>query len=146
MVKKNTQLRCFINSENIWLQLWHLGQGIIVFFKLFVVDMTVPNFLWVKNQELVIFLCGTNLAYFHDIIIILFNVKTCTHNILKSPQNHVITHTNNYCKVHVCYFTYINYLQYVNEIKPTIYIFASFNQTFPRLCCLKNASCSLQRS
>ena len=32
-------------------------------FKLFVVDMPVPNFLWVRNQELVIFLCGTNLAY-----------------------------------------------------------------------------------
>lgn len=39
------------------------GAGDCGSFMLFVVDMPVPNFLWVRNQELVIFLCGTNLAY-----------------------------------------------------------------------------------
>ena len=57
------------DSQDVLSTLKHLaatlspGAGDCGSFKLFEVDMPVPNFLWVRNQELVIFLCGTNLAY-----------------------------------------------------------------------------------
>lgn len=50
------------DSQDVLSTLKHLA-GDCGSFKLFVVDMPVPNFLWVRNQELVIFLRGTNLAY-----------------------------------------------------------------------------------